>query len=334
MRETILKALATLILSALPAAAPAQVEFKTLTIVVGSTSGGGYDVYARALARHIGRHVPGRPTVIVQNMPGAASLKSVQYLDTGAPKDGSVITAFNAGVITESLINADRIQFKFSDVGWIGSITRDLRACYSWAATGIRTFEELRRAKRFNMGAPAAGTSSFIDAAVLKNMFGIAVHHVMGYSGSGEARIAIERGELDGDCGAWSSVPPDWVSRNKVNPLVSFSSIAVPGLPSNVPFLRDRAGTEADKLVFDMVTMADLLGRPFVVSRQVPPERLGVLRRAFDATLADAQFVAEIGRMDLPLAGPIMGVEAEKMIAAFYSTPPPVVARAREIVGR
>ena len=150
-----------------------------------------------------------------QNMPGASSLKAVQYLDTGAPKDGSVITAFNPGLLNESLLNADKIRFKFTDVAFVGSITRDLRACYAWAATGIKTFDDLKKVKQFNMGAPAPGTSSYINEAVLKNMFGIAVRHVTGYAGSAQQRLAIERGELDGDCGAWSSVTPDWVGQRQ-----------------------------------------------------------------------------------------------------------------------
>ncbi len=164
------------------AQAQTKVEFKSITIVVGSSAGGGYDTYARVLARHIGRHIPGQPSVTVQNMPGASSLKAVQYLDANAPKDGSVVAAFNPGLITESLLNADKIRFKFSDVAWVGSITRDLRACYAWAASGIKTWDDLKTYKRFNMGAPAPGTSSFINAAVLKNMFGIAVHQVTGYA--------------------------------------------------------------------------------------------------------------------------------------------------------
>src|SRR6266849_5701094 len=226
-------------LLALSTAAPAQsqAELKSIAIVVGSSAGGGYDTYARVLARHLSRHLPGQPSIIVQNMPGASSLKAVQYLDANAPKDGSVIAAFNPGLITESLLNADKVRFKFSDVTWVGSITRDLRACYAWGATGIKTWDDLKKYKQFNMGAPAPGTSSFINAAVLKNLFGIAVHQVTGYAGSAEQRLAIERGELDGDCGAWSSVPPEWISNKKVNALVKFAPMPIPGLAADVPFV-------------------------------------------------------------------------------------------------
>jgi tripartite-type tricarboxylate transporter receptor subunit TctC len=314
--------------------ARAQTELKTLSIVVGSSAGGGYDTYARILARHIGRHLRGAPGVIVVNMPGASSLKAVQYLDTGAPKDGSVIAAFNPGLINESLLNADKIRFKFTDVSWVGSITRDLRACYAWAATGIRSFDDLRKYQRFNIGAPAQGTSSYINAALLKNMFGIAVHHVTGYAGSAEQRLAIERGELDGDCGAWSSVPPDWIANRKVDPVISFSPVPIPGLPPGVPFAGDLAPGQEAKDVLGILMAADALGRPFVVSRQVPAERLAVLRAAFDATIADTQFLAETERLDLPVVGPIAGPQAEQIVTSIYAASPALIARAQAIVGK
>jgi tripartite-type tricarboxylate transporter receptor subunit TctC len=316
------------------AAAQTTPEFKTLRIVVGFSAGGGYDTYARMLARHMGRHLPGKPGIIVQNMPGAASLKAIQYLDNGAATDGSVITAFSPGLITEFLVNPDKLRFNFTEVAWIGSITRDLRACYAWAATGIKTFDDLKTTRQFNIGAPARGTSGYINSAVLKNMFGIAVRHVMGYAGSPEQRIAIERGELDGDCGAWSSVPPDWISSKKINPLISFSPVPIPGLPAHVPFAGELATTQEAKDILGILVTTDALGRPFMASRQVPADRLAALRKAFDATVHDAQFVAEAEKLDLPVVGPMAGLEAEKIIASLYAAPPALIARAQAIVSK
>jgi tripartite-type tricarboxylate transporter receptor subunit TctC len=315
------------------AAASAQTEFKNLTIVVGASPGGGYDVYARMLARHIVHHLAGQPTVIVQNMPGASSLKAVQYLDTGAAKDETVIAAFNPGLITMSLIEPEKIRFKFTGVAWIGSITRDLRACYAWAATGIRSWDGLKQVKQFNIGAPAPGTSSYINAAILKNLFGIAVHHVTGYAGSSEQRLAIERGELDGDCGAWSSVPADWISGHKVNPVIRFSALPFPGLPADVPFARDLAPDQAARELLDLLTAPDELGRPYVVSRQTPADRLAALRSAFDATMKDREFLAEAQKLDVPTVGPIAGAVAESIVAMIYAAPQPLVTRARAVAG-
>jgi tripartite-type tricarboxylate transporter receptor subunit TctC len=328
--------LAVVACAAMPGVAQAQnpVEFRTINIVVGSTAGGGYDTYARVLARHISRHIPGQPNIVVQNMPGASSLKAVRYLDTGPPTDGSVITAFNPGLLNESLLNADKVGFKLTGVAFVGSITRDLRACYAWGATGIKTFDDLKKVKQFNMGAPAPGTSSYINEAVLKNMFGIAVRQVTGYAGSAQQRMAIERGELDGDCGAWSSVTPDWVANDRVNPLITFTPLPIPKLKPGVPFAGDLAPNQEAKDVLNVLMAADALGRPFVVSKQVPADRIAVLRTAFDKTLRDAQFLAETQKLDLPVEGPIAGPEAERIVASIYAAPPAVIARAQAIVGK
>jgi len=307
---------------------------RSISMIVGFGPGGGYDAYTRVLARHIGRHIPGGPRIIVQNMPGGASLKSVQHLDAAAPRDGSVIAAFNSGLLTESLLNADKIQFNFSSVAWIGSINRDLRVCYAWIETGIRDFNELKKRKQFNMGAAAQGTASFMNAAVLKNMLGVAVHLVTGYQGSGELRVAIERRELDGDCGTWSSVPPDWTGNGKVNPLVRFSPMPVPGVAEHVPFVGDLVNSKADRAVLEMLLAPDALGRPYVVSRQVPTDRLAALRAAFDATMQDRQFLAETKKMELPVSNPVSGADAEAIVSAIYNIAPALVARARSIVAR
>jgi tripartite-type tricarboxylate transporter receptor subunit TctC len=307
---------------------------RPISIVVGFGPGGGYDAYTRVLARHIGRHIPGSPRVIVQNMPGAASLKSVQYLDAGAPRDGSVMAAFNSGLLIDSLLNAEKVQFNFTSISWIGSINRDLRACYAWAETGIKDFGELRRRKRFNMGAAAPGTASFMNAAVLKNMLGLAIHLVTGYQGSGELRVAIERRELDGDCGTWSSVPADWTGHGKVNPLVRFSPMPVPGIGGDVPFVGDLLDSKADHAVLDMLLAPDALGRPYVVSRQVPPDRLAALRAAFDATMRDQQFLAEARKLELPVMSPVSGSGAEAIVATIYNASPALVARARSVISR
>jgi len=328
--------LAVVACAAMPGVAQAQnpVEFRTINIVVGSTAGGGYDTYARVLARHINRYIPGQPNIVVQNMPGASSLKAVRYLDTGPPTDGSVITAFNPGLLNESLLNADKVGFKLTGVAFVGSITRDLRACYAWGATGIKTFDDLKKAKQFNMGAPAPGTSSYINEAVLKNMFGIAVRQVTGYAGSAQQRMAIERGELDGDCGAWSSVTPDWVANNRINPLITFTPLPIPKLKPGVPFAGDLAPTQEAKEVLNILMAADALGRPFVVSKQVPADRLAVLRAAFEKTMKDGQFLAETQKLDLPVEGPIAGPEAEQIVASIYAAPPALIARAQAIVGK
>jgi uncharacterized protein YfaA (DUF2138 family) len=165
-------------------------------------------------------------------------------------------------------------------------------------------------------------------------MFGIAVRQVTGYAGSAQQRMAIERGELDGDCGAWSSVTPDWVANGRVNPLITFTPLPIPKLKPGVPFAGDLAPTQEAKDVLNILMAADALGRPFVVSKQVPADRLAVLRAAFDRTIKDAQFLAEAQKLDLPVEGPIAGPEAEQIVASIYAASPALIARAQAIVGR
>jgi tripartite-type tricarboxylate transporter receptor subunit TctC len=278
--------------------------------------------------------MPGNPQIVVQNMPGAASLKAVQYLDSGAPQDGSVVAAFNSGLLSESLLNSERFRFKFSEVAWLGSINRDLRACYAWAETGIQSFADLKKRAQFNMGAAAPGTASFANAAVLKNMLGVAVHMVTGYRGSGELRIAIQRGEVDGDCGTWSSLPADWTSNKKINALVRFSPMPVPGVAADVPFVGDLLKSEADRSVLNMLLSPDQLGRPYVVSRSIPPDRLDALRAAFDAMMNDPEFLTDAEKSGLPVVAPIASERASAIVAELYNTPAALVARARAIMAK
>ncbi len=306
-------------------------DFKSLNIIVGFSPGGGYDSYARALSRHMGRYLPGHPHVVVQNMPGGSSLKAVLHLDApSAPKDGSMMTAFNPGLIIDSLLAA-KADVTFDQFAWVGSISQDFRVCYSWAETGIESLADLQKFPQFNIGAPGSGSSNYINAAVLKNILGVKVHHVMGYPGSADERLAIERRELDGGCGSWSSNPPEWIEKKKINPLITFSAEPVPNLDRPVPYAVDLAKNEMDKQVVRLLSSADPLGRPYVVSKHVPAQRLALLRKAFDEAVADPQFIADATMMTLPIS-PISGKASEQRITAIYATSEEIRNRARETV--
>ena len=315
-----------------PSLAHAQEEpYPPISIIVGFSPGGGYDAYARVLSRHYGRNLPGNPRVIVQNMPGASSLTAVRYLDNAGKKDGTVITAFNPGLINQSLLDYDKVKVRFTDFAWIGSITRDYRVCYAWNAGGVRSCNDLLKKERFNLGTTAAGSSAYINHSIMKNMFGVKVHHVTGYPGSAEERLAIERGELDGGCGAWSSNPPQWIKDKKISALVAFTKPPIPNLEGDVPFVVDLAKTPDDKTILNVLIAPDELGRPFIASREIPPARLAALRKGFDATMTDREFLAEAQKLDLTVS-PISGAEAEKMIGDIYRVPERMIARMREIV--
>ncbi len=314
-----------------PSIAAAQEAYPPISIIVGFSPGGGYDTYARVLARHYGRNLPGNPRIVVQNMPGASSLTAVRYLDNAGKKDGSVIVAFNPGLINQSLLEYDKVKVRFPDYAWIGSITKDYRVCYGWNAGGVRTWADLLKRERFNLGTTAPGASAYINHAIMKNLFGVKVHHVTGYPGSAEERLAIERGELDGGCGAWSSNPPQWIKEKKISALVAFTKPPIPNLEGDVPFVVDLAQTADDKTLLNVLISPDDLGRPFIASREIPADRLAVLRKGFDATMLDAEFLAETQKLDLTVS-PISGVDAEKMIGAIYRVPEHIIARARDIV--
>jgi tripartite-type tricarboxylate transporter receptor subunit TctC len=305
---------------------------KTMRLVVGFSPGGGYDVYARLLARHYARHIPGNPTLVVQNMPGAASLKSVQYLGATAPVDGTVITTFNPGLITQSLTVPEKVPVKFLDFAWIGNVSEDFRVCFTWNATGIRTWQDFLAKPKVTFGNTGVGTSAYIDDRILSDLFGVKLHAVMGYPGSSDKRLAIERGELDGDCGSWTSMPDDWLRDSKVALLVRFSRRLVPGMPADLPYAGDLLGDPKKQQILNVLTAGALLGRPFVAPGAVPAERVAALRAAFDATMKDPDFLADAERQHL-LVTPMTGAEVAAAIRELYQTPPDVVAAAKQISG-
>src|SRR5258705_3169161 len=282
-----------------PAAAQDVATFykgKTVRIVVGFTPGGGYDIYARALARHYGRHIPGNPIVVVQNMPGAASLKSVQYLSAGAPTDGTLITTFNPGLITQSLTAPEKVNVKFLDYAWIGNVSEAFRACFTWNGTGIRNWQDFLRRSKVTFGNTGIGTSAYIDDRILSELFGVKLHAVMGYPGSADKRVAIERGELDGDCGSWTSLPEDWLRDGKITLLVRFSQKLAPGMPVSIPYAGDLLTDPKKQQTLTLLTAGAVVGRPYLAPRAVPADRLAALRTAFDATMKNPEFLAEAAK--------------------------------------
>ena len=329
MRRLVVLALAALSLAS-PAAAQDFYRGKTVTILVGFSPGGGFDINARVLARHIGRHIPGNPTVVVQNMPGAGSLTAVHYLDLSAAKDGTVLDIFNFGNIGDSRLNPDKIKVDFRKFNWIGSISQDLTVCYVWHAFGVKTIADLKAKPRVHMGLTGMGSSSDTNQRILKNIFGVRIQQVAGYPGSAEQRIAIERGELDGDCGAWSSIPQEWIEGRKIVPVIRSSPSLAPDMPPDVPYSVDIAPSERDRQVLRMLLAPTQVGRPFIASQAVPPERVRILRDAFNATMQDPQFIAEAQKLRLPIS-PKTGEEALKVVEEIYATPEDVVAAARKV---
>jgi tripartite-type tricarboxylate transporter receptor subunit TctC len=314
-----------------PAEAQDFYKGKTLTITVGFSAGGGFDVTARTLARSIGRHIPGTPNVVVVNMPGAASAISVLYLDANAPKDGTVIDTFNFGLISASLLQPDQTRVDLRKYAWIGSISADLTVCYVWKSVGPASITEMKKHGPLHFGIDGIGTSEDINERILKTILGVDISQVGGYAGTAEVRLAIERGEIDGDCGAWSSVPDDWIKQNKINP-VSRSGPALPeGLSPDVPYVADIAPDDRARQIINLLVSSGQVGRPFIASLAVPQDRLKLLREAFDATMSDPDFTADLKQQRLPLS-PKSADEALATVQGIYNTPPDIVAAAKRII--
>ena len=328
----ILVALSSLAL-ALPAAADDDFyRGKTVTVVVGFSPGGTYDLYARVLSRHIGKFIPGKPTSIVQNMPGAGSLTALRYLDANAPKDGTVFVTFNSSLIMQSILEPEAVKLKFTDMAWIGTGSQQFRVCYAWHTTGLKTWDDVVAAKEFIIGATAAGTSNHVNGVILQKMFGVKVRQILGYPGKNEQIIATERGELQGGCAEWSGVPEHWLAEKKIYPFVSWLSKPPADFGYSVPYIGDLTKSADDKAVLEMINAASLLGNPFVASRQVPAERIKTLRAAFDATVADSAFIAECESLRMQVdakSGPQAAALNEEIYKSATSA---LVAKAKDIL--
>src|SRR5262245_1710517 len=302
---------------------------KTLTIVVGYSAGGGYDQYARVLARHFGRHIPGNPTIVVQNMPGAASLTSVRWL-SNASKDGTAVTMFDPGLILESLSAPDKFNVKFSDYQYLGGMSREVTICYAWHATGIKTWDDMMKRKEFLIGLTAKGSAVYANGAALRRIFNAPIRQIAGYPGSNEQRLAVERGELEGACASWSAIPQDWIVNRKLNPLARFGPIRPADMPAETPYVNDLATTQEQRDVLDILNAPGQLGRPFIAAREVPRERVGVLTRALAESLKDPALHAEAQKHSLPIEL-FSAEESEKIISTIYAASPELIRKFKDV---
>ncbi|MDH3239672.1 MAG: hypothetical protein OEO83_03310 [Alphaproteobacteria bacterium] len=317
-----------------PAQAADVFKNKTIKVSIGFGPGGGYDAYGRLLARHWGPHIPGRPQVIAQNMPGASSLKAVQYLQTAAPKDGTAVVIFNFGQITNSIVNPSKtIKVDFRNFAWIGSMNRDVSVCYVWKARfpAIRNAADLNKVKTINYGLTGVGSASYFNQAILLGVFNAPLKQVKGYKGSKEKQIAIERGELDGDCGDWTSVPDDWVRDGKVTYLMKSSPSTPEGLNPAIPYAGDLAATAEKKQILKLLSAAGEIGRPFITRKEVAADRLKVLRAGFDAAMKDPKLLAESKKIGRPIS-PMTAKEAVETLSELYAMPTDIIAKAKAIL--
>jgi len=329
---------ATLIvaLSLFPARAQTASDFyrgKTISLYVSSTVGSAYDLYARLLSRHMGRHIPGSPRIVVLNMEGAGGLRLTNFLYNGAPKDGTAIGTINRGAPFEPLLGiAEAARFDAGKFTWIGSASDDVSVCVAWKGTGITRFDQLF-AREFTVGGTGGTADSYQFPKAIGGILGAKIKMVSGYLAS-DIELAMERGEVEGRCGwSWSNIASTrktWVDDGSIKVLVQLALRKHPDLP-DVPLVMDFATTEEQRQILRLIFVRGALGAPFLAPPGISTERAALLRRAFDATMVDPAFLAEARRSNLEIA-PVSGVELERLIAEVYRTPADVVAKAKAVI--
>jgi tripartite-type tricarboxylate transporter receptor subunit TctC len=303
---------------------------KSIKLFVGLPPGGGADAYARVVQRHLGRFVPGSPTVVAQSMPGAGSLRSVMALNA-SDADGTAMVHFSSGLLTEAITSPDRVKVDFRSYTFIGNVSEDVRVCYLRSGAGVRTWAQMMVHSGVIFAGSAAGTAGNANIAMLRNLLGVPLKVVQGYAGSAAKRLAIERGEVDGDCGGWTSVPEEWLKEGRINVMVRLSRTLLTGMDVTVPFGGDLVKSVDEGRIYDFLNAPERLGRLFMVGGAVPAERVAILRRAFDAMVADPVFRAEADKARLTVT-PMTGAEVTRQIADVYATPPALIAKAKAIV--
>ena len=322
-----------------PEAVQTPAEFyrgKTIQVLIGSSSGGAYDIYARMLARHIGKHIPGNPRIVPSNMEGAGSLRLTNHLYNVAPKDGTVIGTINRGAPFEPLIGEPNLAlFDAARFTWIGSIANEVSICAVWERAGVDTFEQLFT-RELTVGGTGSGADTNQFPKVMNGVLGTKLKIVSGYPGGNNIDLAMERGEVDGRCGwSWSSVVSTrkaWLASGSIKVLVQLALQKHPDLP-NVPLIMDYAKTDEQRAMLRLIFSRAALGCPFLAPPGVPADRAAALRKAFDDTMKDPAFLEEAMRAALEVA-PVGGGELQNLIAEIYRTPKDVVDKTRAIVMR
>jgi tripartite-type tricarboxylate transporter receptor subunit TctC len=329
-------ALALALVMASPAAAADFYAGKTIELVVGSDVGGGYDIYTRTIARHIARHIPGNPTMVVKNMPGAGSGRAAGYINSVAPKDGTSVAAIFPGAVMGPLLD-ERTERMFDPTKFtfVGTADSGTRVCATFQNSATKTFDDALRQKT-RMGSSALGASTRDYVMFKKKTTGVMFDLVMGYKGSADILLAMERGEVDGLCGwDWSSVKSqrsDWLRDGKLNLLVQVGLEPEPELArQNVQPLWNFIKNDDDRRAVELIVSQQQFQRPYIAPPGVPAEQANALRAAFDATMRDPQFLDDAAKTRIDINA-LSGAQVQQLVEKIYATPKSVVDRAKEIL--
>ena len=324
--------------AAAPGRAQSPAEFykgRTIELYIGYSVGGGYDLYARLLARHMGRHIPGNPTVLPKNMEGAGSLRLANWLYNVGPKDGTVFAIIGRGTGFDPILGNPKAQFDGPKYTWIGSANNEVSICVAWHTSGITKFDDLL-SKELIVG----GTSSSADTdqfpKVVNGVLGTKMRIITGYPGGNDVGLAMERGEVQGRCGwSWSSVKSThqkWYDEKKFAILMQLALEKHPELP-DVPLIVDLAKTEEQRQILKLIFARQVMGRPFLAPPGVPRDRTDALRKAFMDTMQDKDFLADADKAKMEIT-PVPGDQIEKLVKEVYATPKPVADKAAGLIVR
>jgi tripartite-type tricarboxylate transporter receptor subunit TctC len=323
---------AAIIGAATQAAAQTAEEFykgKTIDLVIGYPPGGSNDTWGRLLARHLGKHVPGKPNVVPKNMPGAGSFLAVNQIFNVLPKDGTIIGIGAPTMALDEKLGSQGVRFKTAELNWIGRVDSLVNMVFMWKTSPVKTFADAQRIESTLSGTGAGSTVS-IYPTVMNNVFGTKFKLIMGYRGSNEAMLAVERGEVEGHSTSWTALKvahPDWIENKSVTLLVQFAIKRHPELPE-LPTAVDLARNDEERAILGAIMNASEVGTAFFTTPGVPAGRLTTLRRAFDATMKDPEFLAEAQKIKLGVT-PITGEELQKLVAEVSNLPPGLLEKVR-----
>jgi tripartite-type tricarboxylate transporter receptor subunit TctC len=328
--------LAGMVALASPAAADGIADFykgKTVSIIVGYPPASGYTIYAQLLAKYLADHIPGRPNVVVQNMPGAGGIKAANFVYTVAPKDGTALGTFSVGALIDELFGTSATSFDTAKFGWVGNMDESVGTCVVKAKTGVRKFEDLlQKEVLFGGTGPAGGVTQ--AAMALTRLYGAKIKLIKGYPGAQDVVVAMDRGEVHGVCGISIAVLKSrlahQIKSGELVPIIQDSARPHPELPG-VPSVYDFARSDDQRQVLDLLFGWRVLGRPIAAPPGVPADRLAALRKAFLDAMNDKRFVADAARAQLDIA-PASGEEVAKLVARLFSHSKETIKRAADVV--
>ena len=318
-------ALVSSLLISFPARAQTPAEFykgKIVELDIGYSVGGAYDGYARMLARHMGKYIPGNPTIVPKNMTGAGSLRLANYLYNAAPKDGTVFGTIGRGTGFDPLLGQKGAQFDAGKFNWIGSSNNEVSVCVAWNTSGVATFEDLLT-KELVVGASGPSADTYQFPAVVNGALGTKMKIVIGYPGGNDIDLAMERGEVQGRCGwSWTSLKAThhaWLDQKKLNILFQMGLTKHRDL-AGVPLVIDLAKTDEQRAILKLMFARQVMAWPIVAPPDLPPDRVEVLRKAFMATEQDKEFLADADKAQLEI-NPVSGEDIQKLVQEVYQTP-------------